>query len=456
MKILCLAVLATVYAVLSGIVRQRKKAMQAFLTFLYRLESLCRENSPISDAVEEALTDNQTAFVYVSFLFGEVLLDPSFFHKRSLQRFLYGGIPEGVRLFQAGMEVLQEEGYSAAHRELFETARIRIEEEILCEEQRRIGYSGCFFMILLPLWTVPFLKTWAIHVAAEMEAYYTGAYHALCGFALFLLCGLLALVFFRCRFYGCLPQKSEGSLTLLPGIFSDLYCRILFRFPRYASKLACLLKQEGRGGTLAGVHGRAAVCMLLFAAGFYLTGLDFFGKWQGGFMAVAGALIGMFFPRMLVLFHIAESGEEKKRECIRLMHMVRLLTVDGWIAGEDLTERVTGVAVYCKQPLEDMLFALERGEDLAARKPAFLAEGLTAANDLGVVKGFASLPSLCRFEETKYWEEEKRRESDRMMMVRFCAFLPVGLMVVLYLILPFVLEGLGRMAAYGEGFGYLM
>ena len=63
---------------------------------------------------------------------------------------------------------------------------------------------------------------------------------------------------------------------------------------------------------------------------------------------------------------------------------------------------------------------------------------------------------MCRFEETKYWEEEKRRESDRMMMVRFCAFLPVGLMVVLYLILPFVLEGLGRMAAYGEGFGYLM
>lgn len=364
----------------------------------------------------------------------------------------YGdSIWDGSSLFLTNLNYLREE--------------IRI--ELLKREKAAYVFSGLFWISLLPVLFLKVIENWGIQNLPELEMYYHGTYGIIVSFVIFLgTFGSCQLIGRLKAFESC--YKNHYLLEKIGGI-PWLQQRIkawIFTHPKKAAEASQILQKCETGLRLP----EFIVKKLLYTAGG--AGIVFIMAlhisllknlfWLPAFLLasvcslLAGFLAGKL-PEVFLALQLFLGKREKEDEVLQfhsiiimLMHLKRMNaeTILCWM--ENFGRFFKGSLAECVDNFscdnEGALLLLKEREPYLPF--VRLVENLEACDRVGVEKAFDEVAGQRSYFLEKRKQDNEIAITEKGALARVVAYLPMVLTLLLYLIVPFVLESILQLSGY--------
>ena len=355
----------------------------------------------------------------------------------------------GVSLFAHNIRYIKEE--------------VRI--ELLRRQEGRYAFLGLTVLSVLPFFFTLPIRFWSNSVTMDMNRYYSGAY----GFTILIVCffltGICAFFVQELQYPGIrgisadVLEKRLLSLTLFRGLIDRHIAR---HYSRYLKKNEALKALQGFGNIR-----EFLVKKLLAAAGLVLlfcmltAGSLLFGGSCGRGALLAGASLsavaGYLLPDAWVIILQARVERQKMEETMRFETLILIVMNYGQITVEEILRWMECFSLVFsrafQRAVDDFSYqrreALEKlREELAYEPVKKLVDGLIACDEIPVVQAFYDMEGERAYDMEQYKKKGEAAQREKAALARVIAFLPFVTVLALWMIVPFVLEGLTQLGSY--------
>ena len=336
-----------------------------------------------------------------------------------------------------------------------------IEEEIMLELRRKQLFAGGFLLMLSSLLVIKPIQAWAEKNVAELSVYYNGIQ----GRVTMLLC--LGVIFLTARIliwlcFEQMNQKKQISKSIVWVSEREWVQRWLRKYIRFFKKhyvrlysFICyvgyagdcqkfLLKQMGRSGTCLGVF-------LILGGGIRKTA----GFWGILVFAVLLAWISPYTELLLCWYQVEFIREQ---EILYLQTILLAAKEMEQIGAEELNHWLIRASDYFRRVFLSLSGRLEfvREEEILeqseGKKDIFyhILEGLAKGRDFGWKKIFSGIEGEQMFLKQRNYQKREKRLENEGSVGRILVMVPAVFILISWLILPFVSEGLQQLGYYAQ------
>lgn len=182
--------------------------------------------------------------------------------------------------------------------------------------------------------------------------------------------------------------------------------------------------------------------------------------WYHILMALVVAVLVAQFPELLLAAEQWKSREKRMSECLRLQTVVLLLIHYEKTTVEEILGQMENFAVLFKSQMAEAVdhFSYHRMETLQRLKQEIpdepvqrICDALEFCEELPVEEAFLNLEDERAYFLKKNMEERKNYQGECIALAKMVAYLPLFLLIILKLVIPFVAEGLSELHAYSQG-----
>lgn len=182
--------------------------------------------------------------------------------------------------------------------------------------------------------------------------------------------------------------------------------------------------------------------------------------WYHILMTVVVAVLAAQIPELLLAAEQWKSREKRMSECLRLQTVVLLLIHYEKTTVEEILGQMENFAVLFKSQMAEAVdhFSYHRMETLQRLKQEIpdepvqrICDALEFCEELPVEEAFLNLEDERAYFLKKNMEERKNYQGECIALAKMVAYLPLFLLIILKLVIPFVAEGLSELHAYSQG-----
>lgn len=369
----------------------------------------------------------------------------------------YGdSVKEGSSLFLTNLNHLREE--------------IRI--ELLKKEKTAYVFSGLVWICVIPVFFLKVIENWGISNLAELEAYYHGSYGIIASAAIFLGTWMSYQLISSLRNYEGFQKKHQllQKVSELPWVRKRVKDWI-FRFPKKAEELNQILQKCDNGLRLpeymaqsflyAGVGGVSALVMVSHVG--LLNGLFFPAAIGLGLLSgLLAGVVALCIPKLLLAVRLFFGKREREDEVLQFHSIILMLMHLKQVNTETILIWMENFSRVFRSSIEECVdnFSYDNEGALALlkeREPflpfARLVEDLEACDRVGVLKAFDEVEGQRSYFLEKRKQDNEIAISEKGAIARLVAYLPLALTLLLYLIVPFVLESVAQLGGYMSQMG---
>lgn len=336
----------------------------------------------------------------------------------------------------------------------------QVSEEILRRKKENALFSSLEEVTLLALLAIRPIEYWAVSNLENLSIYYDSKTGRL---STIIIYGFTFLVFYLIQFFhyeNSYKKESSYFIQKISNIdvvsyylikiingqrayVNEIYKDLLITNSSYSCK-DFLCKQ---------------ILYVIFGTfiGFYLFGYNLLAP-------IFGMVCGM--APLLKLFFLKEWMKQKQEEeIVRFQTVILILkNIDG-ISVETLFEWMCKTAFSFRDGIESILgrvsfmgnrLICDLEEEINFPPFSKLLNGFLACDRLPICQVFEYLEIDRRYYLQKQKQEKEFWLNDSVSLAKFLAYLPLFLVVILKLIIPFVMEGLSQLSFYSEGISSLI
>lgn len=182
--------------------------------------------------------------------------------------------------------------------------------------------------------------------------------------------------------------------------------------------------------------------------------------WYHILMTLVVAVLAAQIPELLLAAEQWKSREKRMSECLRLQTVVLLLIHYEKTTVEEILGQMENFAVLFKSQMAEAVdhFSYHRMETLQRLKQEIpdepvqrICDALEFCEELPVEEAFLNLEDERAYFLKKNMEERKNYQGECIALAKMVAYLPLFLLIILKLVIPFVAEGLSELHAYSQG-----
>ena len=182
--------------------------------------------------------------------------------------------------------------------------------------------------------------------------------------------------------------------------------------------------------------------------------------WYHILMTVVVAVLAAQIPELLLAAEQWKSREKRMSECLRLQTVVLLLIHYEKTTVEEILGQMENFAVLFKSQMAEAVdhFSYHRMETLQRLKQEIpdepvqrICDALEFCEELPVEEAFLNLEDERAYFLKKNMEERKNYQGECIALAKMVAYLPLFLLIILKMVIPFVAEGLSEIQAYSQG-----
>lgn len=182
--------------------------------------------------------------------------------------------------------------------------------------------------------------------------------------------------------------------------------------------------------------------------------------WYHILMTLVVAVLAAQIPELLLAAEQWKSREKRMSECLRLQTVVLLLIHYEKTTVEEILGQMENFAVLFKSQMAEAVdhFSYHRMETLQRLKQEIpdepvqrICDALEFCEELPVEEAFLNLEDERAYFLKKNMEERKNYQGECIALAKIVAYLPLFLLIILKLVIPFVAEGLSELHAYSQG-----
>lgn len=341
-----------------------------------------------------------------------------------------------------------------------ETLRTEIQDELIILKQKKYEFTFEIPICLAPFFCLWPIRKWSASLMEGMSAYYEGNYGDTAMLMIFCCVLTCFLLIFYFRFFGKFSTMEHDGQSLflrIPGV-KEFYLRRLYADYAKTLKKEDRLEEAGWGRNLPLYEERRLELAIVLGVFSGVFGALHYRFWP--LFALAGMALGVWICECYLALLYAETKRQKKEERMMLERVVDFLKDHPQIKTGQIFYYLEAFSNHYRRELELLYRTFCRRETLRGvigpvkeDELGFFLQGLEAADRMPLAKAFGGIRVQLEFERQKYVLEKKKWLADTAALSRVLAFLPLFLTVGMYLILPFIAEGLQEIAAYNASFG---
>lgn len=354
----------------------------------------------------------------------------------------------GVSLFTHNIRYIKEE--------------VRI--ELLRRQEGHYAFLGLTMLSIVPFFFTLPIRWWSGTVSAGMKRYYSGAY----GFTILSVCFFLTVV---CALsvqelqYPDAQGRRESAcvkhILSLPLACACIDRHIARHYGYYLKKNEVLKVLQGFGNIREFlVKKLLAAAGLALLAGMLVCGSVLAGGRFRGISLLAVllcALAGFFLPDAWVIVLQERVKRQKMEETMRFETLILIVMHYRQITVEEILRWMERFSVVFSRAFEravdDFSYhrreALERLKEELAYEPAEkLVDGLIACDEIPVAQAFYDMEGERAYDMEQYRKKQEAGQREKAALARVIAFLPFVAVLALWMIVPFVAEGLAQLKSY--------
>ncbi len=355
----------------------------------------------------------------------------------------------GISLFAHNIRYIKEE--------------VRI--ELLRRQEGHYAFLGLTALCFVPFFFTLPIRWWSRSISEGLNRYYSGTY----GFTILTVCFFLTLL---CAFFvqelqypsapGVGGDALEKRLLSLPAVRALIDRHIARHYSRYLKKNEVLKVLQGFGNIR-----EFLVKKLLAAAGLVLL----FGLLAGGSMLFGGscakgtllaavplcAFAGYVLPDAWVIILQARVECRKMEETMRFETLILIVMNYRQITVEEILRWMECFSLVFSKAFQRAVddFSYHRREALEMLKEELgceavkkLVDALIACDEIPVAQAFYDIEGERAYDMEQYRKKEEAAQREKAALARVIAFLPFVAVLALWMIVPFVLEGLTQLGSY--------
>ena len=176
------------------------------------------------------------------------------------------------------------------------------------------------------------------------------------------------------------------------------------------------------------------------------------------FIAVV-SILAFQIPEIFLVADQWKSREKRMSECLRLQTVVLLLIHYEKTTVEEILSQMENFAVLFQSQMAEAVdhFSYDRIRSLQKLKQEIpdepvqrICDALEFCEELPVEEAFLNLEDEREYFLKKNMEERKNYQGECIALAKMAAYLPMFLLIILKLVVPFVAEGLSELHAYSQ------
>ncbi len=353
---------------------------------------------------------------------------------------------------------------------LFLTNLLNLKNELRTEldedSKLRSRMSGMGFVSVVPVLFLGVIERWGSANLPQLEAFYSGTAGITLKATLFVMSVMIYSVL--CILRGMI-KDSRIAITCLKrfsgrrrtGIFLR---KVELRFGKTSKKLSRLIYESGENIELRELYLAKILLFLTCLSVLLATRLlgMFFGE-KGIHLALIFLIsfIALFIPEILLLVKRFVNRIRMEEEVLQFQSVVTMLMFVEQLSVFDILTELEQFAEIFRRSISNCLNDFHSGEEKALEEmrnregcEAFrrLADGFISSDRIGVRQAFDEIDSDRAFYIRKRETENQRSITNRAVLGKFLAFIPLVLIIALYLIVPFAKESISMLSEISAEF----
>lgn len=181
--------------------------------------------------------------------------------------------------------------------------------------------------------------------------------------------------------------------------------------------------------------------------------------WYHILFIVVVSILAFQIPELFLVAEQWKSREKRMSECLRLQTVVLLLIHYEKTTVEEILSQMENFAVLFQSQMAEAVdhFSYDRVRSLQKLKQEIpdepvqrICDALEFCEELPVEEAFLNLEDEREYFLKKNMEERKNYQGECIALAKMAAYLPMFLLIILKLVVPFVAEGLSELQAYSQ------
>lgn len=181
--------------------------------------------------------------------------------------------------------------------------------------------------------------------------------------------------------------------------------------------------------------------------------------WYHILFIVVVSILAFQIPELFLVADQWKSREKRMSECLRLQTVVLLLVHYEKTTVEEILSQMENFAVLFQSQMAEAVdhFSYDRIRSLQKLKQEIpdepvqrICDALEFCEELPVEEAFLNLEDEREYFLKKNMEERKNYQGECIALAKMAAYLPMFLLIILKLVVPFVAEGLSELHAYSQ------
>lgn len=338
--------------------------------------------------------------------------------------------------------------------------KTEIHMELLKREKTAHTFSGLIVTTLLPMFCLKAIAAWGVENLPELSDYYYGGYGMGIEFLIFSFTVLSYLLLTRLKEE---REYSEASHAILDKLIHEKHMEgILWAWtnnkPRKVYEIHRLLK---RTGTHLSIHEYVFITYALFICSGGFLFILFTGMGRFLWIYIPGSVFAGFIisqiPRLIMEingFFMKMKMEDEVMQfhsiLLMLMHIKRMdvETVLKWLESFSHIFRSSMIACVDAYPFDHELALLKLKEEEPFPPFVRIIENLEISDKVGIETAFDEIATQQKFYEEKRKQDNEIIISNKGVIGKIAAYIPLSFTLIFYLIVPFVLESASQLMGY--------
>ncbi|SFR76951.1 hypothetical protein [Anaeromicropila populeti] len=335
--------------------------------------------------------------------------------------------------------------------------------ELLKREKLRHKFSGLVLIVLLPILFMNTIRVWALWSVPELYQYYNSVYGVMVR-VLVLVSTVLAYEMiallrgenqYREPEYVILNKVSEikwiDKLLDIAILWSGKKVRAWYsRIQPFSKHLTIRIFLLQR--CLSSFLGMFCYIYLLLCFDLQDSQIPFYVL-----LAVLGVLLASYFPWIIISFKSLFQKEAKALEIANMQYIVLVLYPVKSMEVQILLEWMELFSDYYRLSMESCVddysnLGEAALENLIEKEPdselVKIVDAVSLCEQIGVERAFEGLESDRKYLLEKRKQDNEMHLSNREVLAKCLTYLPLILLIGLYLIVPFVLESISQLKEY--------
>lgn len=334
--------------------------------------------------------------------------------------------------------------------------------ELLKKKSVENTFMGLTGICIVPIFCIKPIEIWGISNMPELAENYSSKI----GIFITILLTVVSLVTYQIIIHLKYPvssygQKKEWILRLMKNNFVKKFnTSYMNRRIRSMQKIDGLLKTVGYP------HNVAEFCVgrfikALVAAGFsILLSLTIGFGIVSIFFGIVGYICMYYGPECMIKLKRQLMIMERESEIIRFQGIILMLMYADRITIDQILSQLERFAISFKQQIEEISDKLSyKGMSVFKEyrdKSDFMPfnriiDGFIACDDMYIHRAFEDVETDRQYYIAKHKQDNKFYIEQRGAVGKFLSFIPICLVVIVKLIVPFVIEGMNQMSISGMG-----